>query len=82
MQINYDAKTDLLYLRLDPRPQTVVNKRVSDEIVLDIGEDDRIIGIGILEAPQHLNLEALLPIRYSIPTVPKLAVRENPDSQA
>lgn len=35
MQILYDAKTDLLYLRLDDGTQAVVNKRLSEDIVLD-----------------------------------------------
>ena len=50
MQVLYNSKTDLLYLRLDDREQQVVNKRVSDDIVLDIGDNDRIIGIEILDA--------------------------------
>jgi uncharacterized protein YuzE len=64
MQILYNAKTDLLYLRLDDRTQEVINKRVSEDIVLDLGEDDRIIGIEILDASKHLNLKNLLPVTY------------------
>lgn len=64
MYILYNAKTDLLYLRFDDRKQEVINKRVSEDIVLDIGEDDRIVGIEILDASKRLNLETLLPVRY------------------
>ena len=67
MQILYNDKTDLLYLRLDDRRQEVLNKRVSQDIVLDIGEGDRIIGIEILDASKHLNLERLLPVKYRGP---------------
>lgn len=66
MQITYNDKTDLLYLRLDERKQQVINKRLSEDIVLDIGEDGRIVGIEILDASQHLNLERLLPVKYEI----------------
>ena len=66
MQILYDAKTDLLYLRLDERKQQVINKRVSEDVVLDIGKDDRIVGIEILEASRHLNLESMLPVKYEV----------------
>jgi uncharacterized protein YuzE len=66
MQILYNAKTDLLYLRLDDRPQQVINKRLSEDIVLDLGENDRIVGIEILDASKHLNLEGLLPVRYEV----------------
>ena len=64
MQILYDAKKDLLYLRLDDRKQQVINRRVSEDIVLDVGEHERIIGIEILDASKHLNLDRLLPVRY------------------
>jgi uncharacterized protein YuzE len=64
LQIMYNSKTDLLYLRLDDRKQEVTNKRVSEDIVLDIGENDRIIGIEILGASRNLNLDRLLPVTY------------------
>ncbi len=66
MQIQYNPHTDLLYLRFDHRKQPVVNRRLSEDIVLDIGEDDKIVGIEILRASEHLRLEGLLPISYSI----------------
>jgi uncharacterized protein YuzE len=66
MQIVYNDKTDLLYLRLDERKQQVINKRLSEDIVLDIGEDGRIVGIEILDASKHLNLERLLPVKYEL----------------
>ena len=62
MQITYNSKSDLLYLRLDSRKQKVRNERVTDDIVLDIGEKDRIVGIEILDASKHVNLEALMPV--------------------
>ena len=68
MQILYNDKTDLLYLRLDDRKQNVTNKRVSEDIVLDIGEDNRIVGIEILDASKHLSLERLLPVEYRSPS--------------
>jgi uncharacterized protein YuzE len=70
MQIHYDAKTDLLYLRLDERRQEVVNKRVTEDIVLDLGEDDKIVGIEILDASKHLDLERLLPVKYEVVSDP------------
>lgn len=66
MQILYNSKTDLLYFRLDDRKQQVINRQVSDSIMLDVGENDRIVGIEILEASKHLNLASLLPVRYEI----------------
>ena len=66
MKIYYDDKTDLLYIRFDEHKQEVVNKRVSDDIVLDIGNENRIVGIEILDASKHVNLEALLPVEYEL----------------
>ena len=64
MQIQYDARTDLLYLRLDDEPQTVINRRVSDDVVLDIGRDDRLVGIEIMDASRHVRMDRLLPVTY------------------
>lgn len=64
MNILYNDKTDLLYIRLDDRKQDVINKRISDNIVLDMGEDNKIVGIEILDASRHVSLEKLLPVNY------------------
>ena len=64
MQIQYDSRTDLLYLRLDDEPQTVVNRRVSDDVVLDIGRNDRLVGIEIMDASRHVRMDKLLPVTY------------------
>ena len=66
MNIIYNDKTDLLYIRLDDKKQDVINKRVSEDIVLDIGENDRIIGIEILDASKHVSLDRLLPVKYEV----------------
>ena len=65
MLINYDSKNDLLYIRLDSRKQELMNKRVTDDLVLDIGDDDKIVGIEIMDASEHINLHELLPADYS-----------------
>ena len=66
MQIHYNAKKDLLYIRLDERKQEVVNRRPSEGIVLDIGEGDRLVGIEIMDASKHLDVESLLPVKYQV----------------
>ncbi len=64
--IVYNDKTDLLYIRFDDKRQDVINRRISEEIVLDIGDNDRIVGIEILDASQHILLEKLLPVKYEV----------------
>ncbi|MBI4745453.1 MAG: DUF2283 domain-containing protein [Deltaproteobacteria bacterium] len=66
MNIIYNDKADLLYIRLDSRKQELINKRINEDIVLDIGSGDRIVGIEILDASKHVTLEQLLPVKYKI----------------
>lgn len=62
MKITYHEKTDLLYIRLDQRPQQVTNQEVSEDVILDIGDEGRIIGIE--SASERLRLSELLPVEY------------------
>ena len=64
MQIHYNSKTDLLYLRFESSSQAVINKRITEDLVLDIGENDKIVGIEIMDASKHVNLENLMPVNF------------------
>lgn len=64
MRIYYDQESDLLYLRFDERKQELINRRVSEDVVLDLGAGDRIVGIEILDASRHLELTELMPVTY------------------
>ena len=64
MNIIYNDKTDVLYMRLDDRKQDVINRRISEAIVLDIGEGDQLVGIEILDASKHVSLDRILPVKY------------------
>ena len=66
MEILYNAYTDLLYIRIDDQTQDVINRRLVEDVVLDIGEGDRIVGIEILDASKRLNLEKLFPVKYEV----------------
>jgi uncharacterized protein YuzE len=61
--INKD-KVALLYIRLDDRKQDVINRRISEDIVLDIGENEKIVGIEIMDASKHVSLDKLFPVKY------------------
>ena len=69
VKISYDDRSDLLYFRFDERQQEVKNRRASEDIMLDIGVGDKIVGIEILDASKHVELDGLLPIRYETPKV-------------
>jgi uncharacterized protein YuzE len=64
MNIYYDDKTDLLYIRFQEEKRVVINKRVTDDIVLDMEDEDKIVAIEILDASKHIDLSKVLPINY------------------
>lgn len=66
MQIIYNPKSDILYIRLDEQKQDVINQRVSDDVVLDMGSEERIIGIEIMDASLRLNLKNIFPVEFQI----------------
>ena len=64
MTIQYNTKTDLLYFRIATGEKEVTNKRVTEDIVLDMGSDNKIVGIEIMDASKHVDLEKLMPVEY------------------
>lgn len=67
MKIYYDERSDLLYIRFDEEQKEVVNKRVTEDIVLDMEDEEKIIGIEILDAAKHVNLAKISPIHFGLP---------------
>ena len=43
-----------------------INKRLSEDMVSDMGEGHKIVGIEILDASKQLNLEKVLPLQYGM----------------
>jgi uncharacterized protein YuzE len=64
VKVTYHEKTDLLYISLEDSPNQVVNRRVDADVVLDLAEGDRIVGIEILDASKRIRLDKLLPLEY------------------
>jgi len=73
VNIYYNDKTDLLYIRLDEKKQEVINRKISDGVVLDLGKGDKIVGIEILDASKSVDLEILLPVKYHVSATANLA---------
>ena len=69
MKIEYNEKTDLLYLRFDNSSQEITNQRINDNIVLDLGENNKIVGIEIIDATDVINLENIFPLNYKYEAV-------------
>jgi len=66
MQIIYNPKSDTLYIRLDESKQDVINQRVSDDVVLDMGANEKIVGIEIMDASRRMNLKNIFPVEFQI----------------
>jgi uncharacterized protein YuzE len=66
MQIIYNPKSDILYIRLDEPKQDVINQRVSDDVVLDMGSEDKIVGIEIMDASHRINLKNIFPVEFQV----------------
>jgi len=66
MKIEFDRRADLLYVRFDPRSQEVTNRRVSQDIVLDVGQGDKIVGIEIMNASKNVDLAQIQPVNFEI----------------
>ncbi len=66
MRIEYDRGSDLLYVRFDSRLQPVTNTRVSEDMVLDVGKGEKIIGIEIMHASRRVDLRQIQPVSFEI----------------
>jgi len=62
MQIEYDSKYDLLYIRFSRTERQVETRRIDDDIALDFDAEDRLYGIEVLDASKRLDLSAILPL--------------------
>jgi len=54
MKISYDAEVDALYIRLIEGPQECRTVRLNEEIALNLGPGETLVGIEILDARQVL----------------------------
>lgn len=54
MKISYDPEIDALYIRLLEGKHECRSVRLSDEVALNIGEGEKLVGIEILDAKSVL----------------------------
>ncbi len=62
MKITYESETDALYIRLIEGEHQCRTLRLSEEVTLDIGEGEVLVGIEILDAKDVLGGGELPPI--------------------
>ncbi len=56
MKIKYDPKVDAAYVSFKKGPLEVTTMRITEDIAIDFGAGEEIVGIEILEASKHLEL--------------------------
>lgn len=54
MKISYDKETDALYIRLVDGDHECRTVRLTEDIALNLGEGDLLVGIEILDASENL----------------------------
>jgi uncharacterized protein YuzE len=59
MRISYDREVDALYIRLQEGPYQCRTLRLTDEVSLNIGPGEELVGIEILDAKDVLGNGAL-----------------------
>jgi len=56
MKIRYDEQVDAAYISFKKGPTQVTTMRITEDIAIDFGPGEEIVGIEILDASKHLNL--------------------------
>ena len=66
MKVTYDTRADALYIQLRGG-KFVRNQEVAEGVILDIGENEALLGIEILEASTRYSLEELARVEVVMP---------------
>ena len=66
MEISYDTKADAIYIKFC-EGEFVKNKEVEEGIILDMGEENKLLGIEILEASSRFSLKDISKVSMEIP---------------
>ncbi len=61
MKITYDPEVDALYISFRQGPSQVTTFRLSEDVAIDLGSREEIVGIEVLDASSHVDLERLKP---------------------
>ena len=56
MKIKYDPQADTAYISFKKEPIQVTTIRLTEDLAIDFGPNEEIVGIEILDASQHLGL--------------------------
>ena len=57
MRITYDPEVDAAYISFKEGITQVTTVRITEDIAIDFGPHEEIVGIEVLDASEHLSLE-------------------------
>lgn len=57
MKIKYDQEVDAAYISFKKGPSQVTTIRLTEDIAIDLGPGEEILGIEILDASEHLGFK-------------------------
>jgi len=57
MELTYDPKYNIAYIRLQPKIEEVESIKISEELIVDVASDGSVYGIELLNANKHLGGE-------------------------
>ncbi len=60
MKIKYDPKVDAAYISFKKGPTQVTTVRLNEDVAIDLGPNEEIVGIEILDASNQLDLHKTL----------------------
>ena len=55
MKLKYDPRVDALYISFKRAPTQVTTLRLTEDVAVDLGRHEEIVGIEILDASEHLD---------------------------
>lgn len=62
MKIKYDPQVDAAYISFTKGPTQVTTIRVTEDLAIDFGPHEEIVGIEILDASKHMNISKKDPL--------------------
>jgi len=61
MKISYDSQVDALYISFKKGPTQVTTIRLNEDVAIDMGPGEEVVGIEVLDVAEHLGIDRKAP---------------------
>ncbi len=61
MKIRYDPQVDALYISFKMGRSNVTTVRINEDVAIDLGPGEEVVGIEVLDASEHLGIDREAP---------------------